>query len=259
MAVSWFYRSSSNTHVPRTACLILVTLLLSGCLTGRPVMPYPERVVVPRPGAEREMSFEELREAYTASPNRDPDGLGVFEAIEPRSLMTLWTGELEARRQEANRVAYARGAAEQAAALAQAREFHARHVVFHGMLLAAAPDLARAGWYLPEGLYLVDDRGRRFPPERVDEGTLTSERLIYLPPVSAFSSTAEIPRWVTGYPMLVFPGEAITPETKAVTLYFAAAGLRFGFTWVFDPAHEPTPQRPGPPAGRGMGRLLGGG
>jgi hypothetical protein len=238
--------------------ICVFTLALSACLTGRPVMPYPERVLVPRPGAQAGLTFEELREANTASPDRDPDGLGVFEAIEPRSVMTLWTGELEAKRQEANRVAYARSEAEQAAALAQAREFHTRHVVFHGRLLAAVPELARAGWYLPEGVYLVDDQGRKFKPELVDEGKLTSERLIYLPPVSAFSSTAEIPRWVTGYPMLVFPGQAITPETRAVTLYFAAAGQRFGFTWIFDPGHDPARRGPGPAARRGLGRLLGG-
>jgi hypothetical protein len=240
-------------------CLpILAAAMLAGCLSSRPIAPSPEVAVVARQGeVPGEVSYEDLREAYTTSPNRDPDGVGVFEAIEPRSRMTLWVGELEAKREEANRIAYARAADEQAAVLAQVREFHAQYVVFEGVLLSPGPEFANARWYLPEGIYLVDDQGAKFKPERVDEGQRKFEWLIYLPPVSQYSSSADVPRWVTGYPRIVFPPQAITPQTKAVTLYFAAAGLRFSFTWIFDTQYDPSRETLGGPSGRGMNRLFG--
>lgn len=238
-------------------CAFMVSsVLLSGCVATRPFTPFPQSVVVAKQGqVDGKRSYDDLRDAYTTSPNRNPDGLGTFEAIEPRSRFTLWVGELEAKREEANRVAYARSPEEQAAALAQAHQFHAEHVVFEGQLIAPTAEFTNARWYMPEGVYLVDDQGRKFKPERVDEGAPKSERLIYMPPVNQYTSTADIPRWVTGTPRLVFPAAAITEQTKAVTLYFAAAGLRFSFTWIFDPRFTPGGS-PESSAGGGMNRLF---
>src|SRR5262249_53180365 len=141
----------------------------------------------------------------------------------------------EAKREDANRVAYARTPEEQAAVLARGRDFLTTHVVIQGVLLASTKEFADARWYQPEGIYLVDDQGRKFKPVAVDEGNLRSERLIYMPPVSQYTTTADTPRWVTGSPRVVFPAEALTPATRALTLYFAAASRRFSFTWQFAP------------------------
>ncbi len=238
--------------------LFALGVLLSGCVTVRPITPYPDMVTVPRPGqADARRSFDQLREDYTTSPQRNPDGLGVFEAIEPRSSMTLWVPEIQEQWEEANRVAYARSPLEQAAVLARVREFHAAHVVFEGVLLSPAKEFSDARWYLPEGIYLVDDAGRKFMPQSVEENKLRTEYLAYLPPVSQYSSTADIPRWSTGFPRITFAGDAITPATRAITLYFAAAAHRVSFTWVFDPAFVPQRQSLGPQHGAGMNRLFG--
>jgi hypothetical protein len=238
--------------------LAAALLLLGGCLTSRPIAPFPDSVVVPPPGQiDANQTYDDLREQFSTSPNRNPDGLGVVESLEARSRMTLWPYELEAKREEANAVAYQRTPQDQETVLARVRDFHAAHVVFEGVLLSTVKEFADARWYLPEGIYLVDDRGRKFKPLAVDEDRVKTEYLVYLPPVSQYSTTADIPRWSTGFPRLVFPGEAIGPQTKAIVLYVAAAGRRISFTWIFDSAYVPSRQNLGPAQGAGMHRLFG--
>jgi hypothetical protein len=252
--------AAGGEAIRRAGCALALAALLAGCLTTRPFAPYPDTVTVRHPAqVDGRLSYEELREEYTTSPRRNPDGLGVFEAIEPRSRMTLWLWEIQEKQEEANRIAYARTAEEQAKVLAGLREFHAGHVVFEGVLLSNGKEIADARWYLPEGIYLVDDAGRKFKPLAVAEGFFMKEWLIlWWPQLNPNnSSSADIFRWVTGYPRIVFPGEAIGPRTRAVTLYFAAAMLRFSFTWIFDPTYVPERQNLGPPHGAGMNRLFG--
>jgi len=57
--------------------------------------------------------------------------------------------------------------------------------------------------------------------------------------------------------VIVFPGEAIRDETRALTLYFAAAGRRFSFTWIFDSSYSPPRRASSFDAGSGMERLFG--
>ena len=237
--------------------LLLAAGLAAACAVSQPIAPFPDSVVVPPPArVDGALSYEELREAYTTSPNRNPDGLGVFFPVDARSYMTLWSWALERKREEVNRLAYARTDADHETVLRRAQTFHADQVVFQGLLLANGQEFVDARWYLPEGIYLVDDAGRKFMPTQVAESLIRSELRIVLRR-SATGGAVDARARAEGFPVIVFPAEAIGERTRAVTLFFAAAGRRFSFTWIFDSAYVPQRQALRPEHGGGMDRLFG--
>jgi hypothetical protein len=231
---------------PRLAGALAAALLLAACATAVPVVPYPDVVQAPHPlGLAEAADAEAVLETYSASPNRNPDGLGTLDALWLNSRMTLVPWPVARAREAANRLAYARTAEEHERVLAEARALYAQHWVFEGLLLSDVPAAAQVDFYLPDGVYLVDDRGRRFRPQVArNADPLTTARAI-----SRFGEAHY------GYPRLVFPAEAITAETRAVSLYFAALNRRLRFTWVFDPTYE-LPPGPGLGSGRETNRLF---
>lgn len=237
----------------RPACLwvaaALPALLLAGCLAGPPVAPRPDTVYVPPPDrAPADEPAEALLERYAASPNRDPDGLGVLPTVWLQSRMILVPRQARLELERRNRLAYARDEAQQAAALAVVDDFFDRHVLFEGWLIGDLVEGVQPQWYLPEGVYLVDDRGRKFLPLSVENQVQPA----YYQLVLALSVVGTGPVNPQGYPRIVFPREAIGPETRAVTLYLAALFRRMSFTWVFDPDYVPAA-----PAGVGAGEARG--
>jgi hypothetical protein len=225
----------------------VLALLLAACSTVAPIVPYPDVVYVPHPlSLPAEGDADALLEAYSASPDRNPDGLGVLDTIWLNSRMTLVTWPAAQAREALNRVAYARSEAEQAHVLADARELYAEHWVFEGVLLGDVPSAVSVQFYLPEGIYVVDDRGRKFLPETTrDADPLTNARA-----KSRFGEAHY------AYPRLVFPKETIGAGTRSISLYFAALGKRLRFTWVFDPDYEPPAAGPGLRSGRERNRLF---
>jgi len=232
---------------PRGAAWLALCALLLGCVTTGPIVPYPEVVQAPNPlRLPPAAAQEDLLERYSASPNRNPDGLGVLESIWLNSRMTLISWPLAEGREEVNRLAYARSAAEQAQVLAEARQLYGEHWVFEGVLLGDVDAAVSVDFYLPEGIYLVDDRGRKYLPEVArDADPLAKPRV-----VSRFGEAR------TGFPRLIFPKAAITEQTRAVSLYFAAFNKRLRFTWVFDADYDLPAAGPGLHSGREANRLF---
>jgi len=151
---------------PRLAGALAAALLLAACATAVPVVPYPDVVQAPHPlGLAEAADAEAVLETYSASPNRNPDGLGTLDALWLNSRMTLVPWPVARAREAANRLAYARTAEEHERVLAEARALYAQHWVFEGLLLSDVPAAAQVDFYLPDGVYLVDDRGRRFRPQ----------------------------------------------------------------------------------------------
>lgn len=265
--------SSAQAHLPDRPCrhsrwrgalrLALLApvaaLLLGGCLTPFPVTPRPDTVHVPHPAeVPQDVPVAELRKRYAVSPDRNPDGLGVLDSVWLNSRLTLVLWEMERAREARNRIAYARSEAEQARVLAERRAFFADHVVFEGLLISRLPELVEPGWYMPEGVYLVDDRGRRFEPVAARQGDPLFRVETWIRRNAAGSYSLGQSAVVAGYPVLVFPGEAIGPDTRAVSLYLAAAERRMRFTWVFDPDYAlPERQHPGLAPDPGADRLWG--
>lgn len=215
-----------------------LALVLAACTGGRPVAPRPTQVYVPRPGeADASRGRRGLLEDYAVSPHLNPDGLGVVRTLWEQSYLTLVPWAAARRLAEANRIAYARTEAEQEAALKRQRTLYGEHVVFEGVLVGDFAGMVEVETYLPEGVYLVDDRGRKFAPLRAESLDPVLGRLAYR--VSEFGQAHY------GYPRLVFPGGAIGPETRAVTVYLALRGRRVAFTWIFDETYEPPRRAPG--------------
>lgn len=226
----------------RAALGLLACVVLSGCLSSAPLVPRPDTVYVPHPDhVPPELSAEELMEQYAASPNRDPDGLGVLPAVWLQSRMLLLVTEAALDLEARNRIAYARSEAEQAAAMAATRAFHEDHVVFEGWLAGDYDPAVNTDWYKPEGIYLIDDRGRKFRP--IDTGPAAGAH--YYGMVLGWALRGDLSPKPESYPRIVFPAEAIGPETRAVTLYLAALYRRMSFTWVFDPRYVPQPSGEG--------------
>ena len=242
---------------------VLGVAWLGGCAVQTPIVPYPTVVYAPHPlrlpaeppateGAAQARA-ETLLETYSASPNRDPDGLGVLDSIWLNSRMTLVTWPVAQAREAQNRIAFARGDAEQAKHLREAEALYGGHWVFEGLLLGDLGVTVRLEWYLPEGIYLVDDRGRKFLPQAAqDAHPLTTSRDPH--PLTATVERSRFGEARYTYPRLIFPAEAITAETRAVSLYFAALSKRLRFTWVFDPDYELPAAAPD--AGREQNRLF---
>ena len=97
---------------------VLGVAWLGGCAVQTPIVPYPTVVYAPHPlrlpaeppateGAAQARA-ETLLETYSASPNRDPDGLGVLDSIWLNSRMTLVTWPVAQAREAQNRIAFAR-------------------------------------------------------------------------------------------------------------------------------------------------------
>lgn len=235
------HRCRRTAALPALLALVLATL--GGCLYSQPIAPRPSVVYVPRPGQVPDsLSAEEVKTLYTASPNRNPDGLGVLDTIWLQSRMTLMVWPIEREREALNRIAYDRTEAEQRQIVAERKAFFSRYVVFKGLLVGDTKDATDPETYMPEGVYLVDDQGHRFRPVWVNEGIRQYDRMIRVERAMAHSFRVSAAGTVWGYPYVVFPAEAIGPKTRAVTLYFAAAQRRLSFTWVFDPDYTP-PQR----------------
>lgn len=246
-------RSGFQRSSPVTAFILLVLpgllLALAGCnLAPYAYLPYPETVYAPHPHRlDTGLGEAKLREMYTASPNRDPDGLGALQTIERNSQMTLMVEQMMIDREQRNLTAYSRTDAAHERILNDHKEFFRDNVLFHGILLSAFPEGVIPDWYLPEGIYLVDDKGRKFLPRKVEKLPENS----YIPQVRV----SEFGGLDIGYPRLVFPGEAITGETRAVTLFFANIQRRAAFTWVFDESYSPGRHRESREHGKGFNRM----
>jgi hypothetical protein len=224
-----------------------LAILLAACTTAGPIVPYPDVATVPHPlRLPQGGDPDELLELYSVSPNRNPDGLGVLDTIWLNSRVTLVTWQTAQAREALNRVAYARSEAEQAQVLADARELYGEHWVFEGVLLGDVQAAVSVDFYRPEGIYIVDDRGRKYLPIAArDADPLTTARA-----VSRFGEAHY------AYPRLVFPKETLTAGTRAVSLYFAALNKRLRFTWVLDPDYELPTSAPGLGTGRERNRLF---
>jgi len=219
----------------RLLLYLFLMLSLGGCLYSGAIRPFPSEVLVPHPEkTQTDLTGQELESLYSTSPDLNPDGQGVLPVFWPQSRMILITPAVAIEREKQNRIALARTEQEQQQAIDQAGKYYGTQVVFEAILLSDRPRLVDAKWYLPKGLYLMDDQGRKFYPVKINPGQarffLETSRISH-PPGSRNSG----PGPSRGYPEIVFPGDAITQSTRAVTLYFAAYQKRVSFTWIFDP------------------------
>ncbi|MCH8888636.1 MAG: hypothetical protein IIC13_18815 [SAR324 cluster bacterium] len=106
-----------------------------GCAGPVPVTPFPKVVRVAHPAkAPQGKSHEALMEMYSASPERNPDGLGAFRLVWLNSRMTLLTWPAMAIRLERNRIAYAMTKSEQ------------EDYIDHLHMAIAAVDAGRIQW-----------------------------------------------------------------------------------------------------------------
>ena len=214
---------------------LLAAMLLAGCVGSVPIVPHARVAYVPRPmEVETGTPAEDLLEMYSVSPILDPDGWGVLDALYEQSRMTLVTWEFVRQLEERNRAAYARSDEAHAEVLQVQRAKYAHQLVFEGFFLGDREPLLDTESYRPEGIYLVDDRGRKFLPLQAEslEPLLARSMATYRLGRENFTTHRS-------YPLIVCPGNAITPATRAVTLYFAQFQKRFSFTWVFDPEYKP--------------------
>ena len=205
---------------------------MAACLGPVAATPSPRVAMVPHPSQPPppglDWDDEERTQAHTVSPHRNPDGLGTLTLIWPQSQMTLLSWELREALEERRRIAFARDAATHSAAMEQARALHREYWIFAGLLVGDNAKAVQPEFYMPDGIYLLDDQGRRFAPAEVSHDTLmTGERN-----VSRFGASH------ASRPVLLFPKTAITPQTRAVSLYLAAGERRARFTWVFDPTYS---------------------
>ena len=93
-------------RMPLHAVLLATLAMLSGCSFNAPYayIPYPDTVIVTHPRQVEDGEPEDkLRERYTVSPLRNPDGLGTMITIEPNSQMTLIVLQMDLDRQARNR------------------------------------------------------------------------------------------------------------------------------------------------------------
>lgn len=202
---------------------------ISACTGPVPTTPYPTVVRVVHPEqAPVGKSYEDLEELYSASPERNPDGLGVLRSIWLNSRITLLTWPALKDQVEKNRIAFARDKSEHQLALRQARALFDKQWVFAGILLGDFDETLEVEFYEPHGIYLIDDKGRKFLPLSVED----RDPLIQ----SAVRSRIGVGRYTL--PLLIFPKQAITSETRAISLYLAALHRRVRFSWIFDPNYD---------------------
>ena len=255
-------KNSRGGRAPHALFLFVVLVwAFAGCSGLREAIPYPDTVYVPHPmEADLNLSISELREMYTTSPNRDPDGLGELPTLWRNSHITLNVWESARKRELQNRFAFARTDAEQAKAMRETEAFYRENVVLDGILKSDFRQGADLDWYLPEGIYLQDDRGRKFLPKAIQDGPGKFIHHFYsVNRNSELLGVSPDTCWVTTfrYPFILFSGEAITPETRAVTLYIATWQRRMSFTWIFDPEYVPERRSGGPGLRDGFNRMWG--
>ena len=242
----------------RTLGLVLTLaalVLLSGCLTAGLATPYPDVVQVDHPHQPQpEQDPQALFEAYTTSPNRNPDGQGVLPVFWPQSQATLVTESLARNWERGNQIAFARTESAQRTAEDQSGSYHRKHVVILTALFADHPPQADPTWFQPEGVYLLDDKGRRFAPLEVKPD---QAEVIYHYTILARHRTqySGIGAPAVRFSRIIFPGDAVTAETRALFLYFAAYQRRLRFAWVFDPDYS-IPLSSGGDFGQGLERVL---
>jgi len=225
--------------VLRLGALLLMALTASGCLFRAPMTPYPSITRAPHPlRVPAELAFTELEALYTVSPDRNPDGLGQFELLWPQSFLSLRVWELERVGEEQERIAYARSEEEQRTRSREREQFYRNRVVFKGLWISYFKEPVDPTWYSSGGVYLVDDRGRKFYPLQAEQTARELHRELRVSP-AATGVKIDQQGWVAGHPLLVFPGEALSSETRALFLYLAAERRRVRFAWVFDPSYTP--------------------
>jgi len=221
------------------ACLAAAAVA-AGCIPATPIAPHSTVVYAPHPSqADASLDLETLREAYTASPDVDPDGLGAMDWIWEQSYLVLSVWPIEEKRQSRAKIAYARTDQRQRQSLAEAKALYSDNIVFEGIWIGDFAESLDPAVYLPEGIYLVDDEGTKTLPLSAN----ALDPLVARTAVRASDfGTAHV-----SFPLIVFPGGAITAGTRSVSLYVATPDRRMRFTWVFDPAYEA-------PSGMGGGR-----
>jgi hypothetical protein len=217
--------------VPATIFPVLLGLIaISGCYVS-PIAPHPDKVYVPYPDeADPSLTLAELEEMYTASPDPEPDAdvLPPFEIVFDQSYLMLVASEITRKREALARMAYARTDEEQARILRSVEFEHQQFIEFEGFLIGFFLPLLDLYLYQPEGIYLLDDGGRKFMPV----SAYNSDPV--LPPAEA----SEFGAAFHAFPHIKFPRGAIGPSTRAISLYIAAPDRRLRFTWIFDPAYQ---------------------
>ena len=221
----------------------MAEILLSGCISSAPIIPHPTVVRVPYPeDVSPTWNREVIEELYSVSPLLNPDGRGNLKVIFDQSFLTLVAWEGVRQIEELNKLAYARTDEEQYRALEERERFYKNHVVFKGIFVGNFADVVKPELYSPDGIYLIDDKGNKFDPIRSEslDPLVASEMDAYM---SDGSEEREAFLWWStmtyyGFPRIVFPAEALTRETRALTLYLAIFQKRISFTWIFDPEYE---------------------
>lgn len=220
--------------------LAALLVLLSACVSAVPLAPHPTVVYAPHPDqADPSLDMETLRETYTASPDVDPDGLGPIEWIWDQSYLTLIVWPLVEKRQERERIAQAWTEQQGRDRRVAARALYEDGLVFEGFLVGDFAPFLEVERYLPESLYLINDRGEKFYP--VD--ARSADPLI----APLAGERSEFGAASYAYPIIVFSRSAVPPGTRSISLYLSTLQRRIRFTWVFDPSYEP-------PAGAGGAR-----
>ena len=102
------------------------------------------------------------------------------------------------------------------------------YVSFATILLGDIPKGLEVEFFQPDGIYLIDDSGRKFLPL-----SMKNRDPLTLPTIRSRFHTSNY-----SLPLLVFPKRAITHETRAISLFLAALHKRVRFTWIFDPDFE---------------------
>ena len=236
--------------------LTVLSFMFSGCLASWLSVPAPQVVRVVHPHQPQpNKSMKELFYAYTTSPNRDPDGQGVLPIFWPQSQATLVVESLARQWEAGNKTAFARNDEQQQTAEETIAKNHRESVVIHTVLFADHPPAADPEWYLPEGIYLLDDKGRKFVPKKITPQD--AEFIFHYSLLSTFQTDyKKVGNSVVRFSRLVFPGEAVTKETRALFLYFAAYQRRLRFAWVFDPTYQLPETSTGGDYGTGLKRAF---
>ena len=236
--------SKAGTRQANRLLLAVVTAagLAAGCSSSAPIAPHPTGVRVPYPqDAPTTMQREEMLEMYSTSPLLNPDGLGTLQVIQEKSYMTLVPWETVRQREERNKLAFARSDEEQESVITERRAYFENNIVFEGILLGDFEEVVRPEFYGPEGVYLLDDAGKKFFPTRTEN--LDPLLASALDPVMADGRESAEFLWIEGsvyygFPRISFPRAALTRQTRSITLYFAILQKRVSFTWIFDPEYE---------------------